>query len=51
MGGPLQWTPPEEVLTLDQVLRERGGFDEPSIEAVYGGNFARVAREVWATDG
>ncbi|MGR6522567.1 dipeptidase [Rhodococcus erythropolis] len=48
--GPLQWTPPEGVLTLDQVLRDRG-FDEPSIEAVYGGNFARVAREVWATDG
>ncbi|MGC0365562.1 membrane dipeptidase [Rhodococcus sp. 27YEA15] len=48
--GPLQWTPPEEVLTLDRVLRERG-FDESAIEAVYGGNFARVASQVWATGG
>lgn len=46
--GPLQFVPPEDVLTLDRVLRERG-FDEPSIEAVYGGNFARVAADVWAT--
>ncbi|QHE68095.1 dipeptidase [Rhodococcus sp. WAY2] len=48
--GPLQWVPPENVLTLDRVLRNRG-FDEPSIEAVYGGNFARVAAAVWATGG
>lgn len=47
-GGPLQWVPPEDALTLDVVLRRRG-FDEASIEAVYGGNFARVAGQVWAT--
>lgn len=46
--GPLQWVPPEDTLTLDVVLRRRG-FDESSIEAVYGGNFARVAAEVWST--
>lgn len=48
--GPLQWVPPEDTLTLDRVLRERG-FDEPAIEAVYGGNFARVAAQVWSTGG
>ncbi|WP_072690675.1 dipeptidase [Rhodococcus marinonascens] len=48
--GPLQWVPPEDVLTLDRILRDRG-FDEASIEAVYGGNLARVAAAVWATRG
>jgi membrane dipeptidase len=44
--GPLQWVPPEDTLTLGAVLRERG-YDEDSIAAVLGGNFMRLAREVW----
>ena len=40
--GPLQWVPPEDVVTLPSVLRERG-FDEAAVAAVYGGNFRRVA--------
>ncbi|WP_072807485.1 dipeptidase [Rhodococcoides yunnanense] len=40
--GQLQWVPPEDTATLPSVLRGRG-FDEPSIAAVYGGNFRRVS--------
>lgn len=40
--GPLQWVPPEDVVTLPAVLRERG-FDETAVSAVYGGNFRRIA--------
>ncbi|OZD15301.1 membrane dipeptidase [Rhodococcus sp. 06-156-3C] len=46
--GMLQWVPPEDVVTLPAVLRDRG-FDEASIAAVYGGNFARVAARSRAT--
>jgi membrane dipeptidase len=46
--GMLQWVPPEDVVTLPAVLRDRG-FDEASIAAVYGGNFARVAVRSRAT--
>ncbi|TSD99437.1 membrane dipeptidase [Skermania sp. ID1734] len=44
--GPLQWVPPEDTVTLDSVLAERG-WSPADIDAVCGGNFARVARQVW----
>ncbi|NMN98052.1 membrane dipeptidase [Antrihabitans stalactiti] len=44
--GPLHWVPPEDTLTLDAVLRVRG-HDDDAIAAVMGGNFMRIAREVW----
>ncbi|MEC3919697.1 dipeptidase [Nocardia sp. CDC160] len=50
--GPLQWTPPEDLLGqsnvpgLDAVLAARG-LSESDRAAVFGGNFARVARAVW----
>ncbi|WP_233532972.1 dipeptidase [Antrihabitans sp. YC2-6] len=44
--GPLQWVPPEDLLTLPDVLRRRG-FDEETIAAVFSGNFTRVANQVW----
>ncbi|KAA0022237.1 dipeptidase [Antrihabitans cavernicola] len=44
--GPLRWVPPEDVLTLGNVLRGRG-FDDASVAAVLRGNFERVARAVW----
>ncbi|WP_174416512.1 dipeptidase [Nocardia concava] len=50
--GPLQWTPPEDLLGesdvpgLDEVLAARG-FIESDRSAVFGGNFARAARQVW----
>ncbi|WP_194816243.1 dipeptidase [Nocardia sp. XZ_19_385] len=50
--GPLQWTPPEdwlgnaEVPGLDEVLADRG-FSESDIAAVFGGNFSRIAKEVF----
>lgn len=40
--GPLQWVPPEDVVTLPSMLRARG-WDSYAIAAVYGGNFRRVA--------
>ncbi|WP_306363199.1 dipeptidase [Nocardia sp. CC227C] len=50
--GPLQWTPPEDLLGHSEVrglheeLADRG-FAESEIAAVFRGNFARVARQVW----
>ncbi|WP_280236410.1 dipeptidase [Nocardia cyriacigeorgica] len=50
--GPLQWTPPEDLLGmsgvtgLDEVLAARG-FSESDRAAVFGGNFRRVAEQVW----
>ncbi|MFD4457272.1 dipeptidase [Nocardia sp. NPDC058480] len=50
--GPLQWTPPEDLLGesdvpgLDELLADRG-FTAAEREAVFGGNFARVASQVW----
>ncbi|WP_410871048.1 dipeptidase [Nocardia sp. A7] len=50
--GPLQWTPPEDLLGesdvpgLDDLLAERG-FTPTERAAVFGGNFARVASLVW----
>ncbi|MFE5283356.1 dipeptidase [Nocardia sp. NPDC056611] len=50
--GQLQWTPPEDLLGtagvrgLDAALADRG-FSVADRAAVFGGNFARVARQVW----
>ncbi|WP_194832089.1 dipeptidase [Nocardia sp. XZ_19_369] len=50
--GPLQWVPPEELLGterlpgLDEVLARRG-FSADDRAAVFGGNFSRVAAQVW----
>ncbi|WP_280182354.1 dipeptidase [Nocardia cyriacigeorgica] len=50
--GPLQWTPPEDLLGLsevpglDDVLAERG-FNAADRAAVFGGNFRRAAGQVW----
>ncbi|WP_405486566.1 dipeptidase [Nocardia sp. NBC_00511] len=50
--GQLQWVPPEDLLGasefpgLDEVLAGRG-FSVADRAAVFGGNFARVARAVW----
>lgn len=44
--GPLQWVPPEDVLTIGDVLRSRG-FDDAAIVAVLRGNFDGVAARVW----
>ncbi|MEC3951422.1 membrane dipeptidase [Nocardia sp. CDC153] len=50
--GQLQWVPPEDLLGvsgvpgLDEVLAARG-FSAADRAAVFGGNFARVARAVW----
>ncbi|MFC9440311.1 dipeptidase [Nocardia sp. NPDC057030] len=50
--GPLQWVPPEDLLGtsgvpgLDAVLARRG-FSAEERAAVFGGNFSRVARQVW----
>ncbi len=50
--GPLQWVPPEDLLGLDELpglaaeLADRG-FSAADRAAVFGGNFARVAQQVW----
>ncbi|NEW39593.1 membrane dipeptidase [Nocardia cyriacigeorgica] len=50
--GPLQWTPPEDLLGtseisgLDEVLAARG-LTESDRAAVFGGNFRRIAEQVW----
>lgn len=50
--GPLQWTPPEDLLGesevpgLEDLLADRG-FNAAERAAIFGGNFARVAGQVW----
>lgn len=44
--GPIQWMPPETFLMLGQHLHRRG-WSASDIDAVLGGNFYRVARQVW----
>jgi membrane dipeptidase len=44
--GPIQWMPPETLLTLGAQLSTRGWTDT-DIRAVLGGNFFRVAQQTW----
>ncbi|OBK47642.1 dipeptidase [Mycobacterium sp. 1081908.1] len=44
--GPIRWMPPETFLELDDHLRGRG-WSIPDVDAVLGGNFYRVAQQVW----
>ncbi|MGN2635560.1 dipeptidase [Nocardia takedensis] len=50
--GPLRWVPPEDLLGLSDipglaaVLAGRG-FSAADRAAIFGGNFARAARQVW----
>lgn len=44
--GPIQWMPPETLLTLGEHLDNRG-WSSSDIQAVLGGNFYRVAKQVW----
>lgn len=44
--GPIQWMPPETFLELGDHLHRRG-WGIVDIDAVLGGNFYRVARQVW----
>jgi membrane dipeptidase len=44
--GPIQWMPPEAFVRLDDHLRRRG-WSTSDIQAVLGGNFYRVAQQVW----
>ncbi|CAM4307476.1 Membrane dipeptidase (Peptidase family M19) [Mycobacterium basiliense] len=46
--GPIQWMSPETLLTLGQHLDGRGWTDD-DIRAALGGNFHRVAQQVWRT--
>lgn len=44
--GPIQWMPPETLLTIVEHLSQRG-WTNTDIHAVLGGNFFRVARSAW----
>jgi membrane dipeptidase len=44
--GPIHFLPPEELLTVEGALRERG-YPADAIAAILGGNFRRVAAQVW----
>ncbi|ORW96601.1 membrane dipeptidase [Mycobacterium sp. IEC1808] len=44
--GPIQWMPPETFLGLEDHLRGRG-WSVADIHAVLGGNFRRVAGQIW----
>ncbi|MFQ2879843.1 MULTISPECIES: dipeptidase [Mycobacterium] len=44
--GPIQWMPPETLLTLGEHLN-RQGWRDSDIHAVLGGNFHRVAKQTW----
>lgn len=46
--GPIQWMPPETLLTLDEHLGRRG-WSTTDIHAILGGNFYRVAQHAWRT--
>jgi membrane dipeptidase len=44
--GPINFMPPEGLLTVEDALRHRGYPDE-AVAAILGGNFRRVAAQVW----
>jgi membrane dipeptidase len=45
--GPIEFVPPEELLLVGAALTARGYPDE-AVDGILGGNFRRVAGEVWA---
>ena len=45
--GPLQWVPPEDTVGIGDLLAARG-YDDDAVAKVLGGNFTRIAAEVWA---
>ncbi|MEU3526410.1 membrane dipeptidase [Streptomyces sp. NPDC038707] len=44
--GPIDFMPPEDLLTVDDALRARG-YPDDAVTAILGGNFRRVAAQVW----
>ncbi|MCX5239177.1 dipeptidase [Streptomyces prunicolor] len=44
--GPIDFMPPEGLLTVEGALRARG-YPEDAVAAILGGNFRRVAAQVW----
>lgn len=46
--GPIQWMPPETLLTLGDHLAQRG-WSDTDISAVIADNFYRVAEQAWRT--
>lgn len=48
--GPIKWLPPEAVLTVGTEL-DAIGYSDEDIAAILGGNFARIARQVWNPPG
>lgn len=44
--GPIRWVPPEVFVGLGAALAEHGWADD-AVAAVLGGNFLRVAEQVW----
>lgn len=48
--GPIEFLPPEGLHAVGPALRQRG-YPEPAITAILGGNFRRVAAQVWRQPG
>ncbi|MDV9178445.1 membrane dipeptidase [Streptomyces sp. W16] len=46
LWGPIDFMPPEGLLTVEGALRARG-YPEDAVAAILGGNFRRVAERVW----
>jgi membrane dipeptidase len=44
--GPIDFLPPEKLFTVGDVLRGRG-YPQDAVAAILGGNFRRVAGQVW----
>ncbi|MEO3755579.1 membrane dipeptidase [Streptomyces sp. B6B3] len=44
--GPIEFMPPEGLLTVEDALRARG-YPDDAVRAILGGNFRRVAALVW----
>jgi membrane dipeptidase len=44
--GPIDFLPPEGLLTVEDALTARG-YPDSAVTAILGGNFHRVAAQVW----
>lgn len=44
--GPIDFMPPERMLTVEEALRARG-YPDDAVSSILGGNFGRVAKLVW----